>query len=91
MGNGLYSEDDAGELMVAYRGKYMTDENGQDSTCFENISDIKLDAKFQVSNDEGESYRTGETIKFSSNIALRKITSAELPVRFYEGNLKLCK
>ena len=48
-------------------------------------------ASFQISNDENESYRTGETIKFSSNIALRKIDSKELPIKFYKGDLKLCK
>ena len=83
--------DDAAEIMVAYRGKYMTDDKGQTSTCFEKISDSYAATHFQISNDENESYRTGETIKFSSNIALRKIDSKELPIKFYKGDLKLCK
>ena len=91
VGNGLFSKDDAAEIMVAYKGKLITDDKGHTSTCFEKISDSYAATHFQISNDENESYRTGETIKFSSNIALRKIGLKELPIKFYKGDLKLCK
>ncbi len=90
-GNGLYQDEDAAEMIVAYKGKYVSDENGQTSTCFEKISNFYGSSSFQIANDEGESYEIDETIKFSSNIALRKISSEELPVRFYKGELKICK
>ena len=90
-GDGLHTDDAASEIMVAYKGKYVKDSEGNEYTCFDKISDDYLGVKLQVSKNENESYELGETLKFSSNIPLRTIDADELPSRFYPGPLSICK
>ena len=61
-GDGLHTDDAASEIMVAYKGKYVKDSEGNEYTCFDKISDDYLGVKLQVSKNENESYELGETL-----------------------------